>query len=354
MSVMGRGRLKIIVLAALIGIVAFAVVEGLHWWRHVTVTSGWIDADFTEMGSGVNGRIKRIEVRKGDSVRAGDLLATMDSEIAELDVVSIEAELAKTKAEKIRVQAELAAFRRDVGDRTRTLEAVLALQAREAETLTRRLGIAGATVDRNATLMRRQTISRQTDDTARDRLLDVTSDLRALETEMAEKQRKIVELQGSTTQEAIFGSRIAVIDREIDKLGVGLRQAQRLLAKMHIYAPIDAVVNEVYVNAGAYVEDGDRVILLHDPKKVWIEAPVDDSEIRHIAVGQPVDIDVEPYPYETFAGKVAAVGKVTIGAMKGENEASRSSPKIPVIVDFEPTDRPLWPGARATVNIRIR
>ena len=354
MSLLSRRRLKLIVLTAAVGLIALAFVEGLHWWRHVTVTSSWIDADFTEMGSGVNGRIERIEVRKGDAVRTGDILATMDSEIAALDVVAIEADLAKARAEKIKVEAELGAFQRDVRDRTQTLQAVLDLQARELETLRRRLSLANATVERNAKLVSRQTISRQTDENARDRLLDVTSDLRALETQMAEKRRKIAELQGSTAEEAIFQSRIVVIEREIDKLSVGLRQAKRSLAKMHIYAPIDGVVNEVYVNAGAYVEDGDRVMLLHDPKKLWIEAPVDDSEIRHIRVGQPVEIDIEPYPYDTFVGTVAAVSQVTIGAIKGEGQSDRASPRIPVHIDLAPTDRPLWPGARATVSIRIR
>ena len=28
--------------------------------------------------------------------------------------------------------------------------------------------------------------------------------------------------------------------------------------------------------------------------------------------------------------------------------------KVPVLIDLEATDRPLWPGLRATVNIEIR
>lgn len=353
---MRGARTKLLIVAAIVGLIAVAVVEGLHWWRNVTVTSAWIDADFTVMGSGVNGRVKRIEVHKGDPVEAGELLATMDSELAELDAVATEADLAKAKAERVKVKAELAAFRQDVDDRTETLNSVLALQARERDALRRRLAIAEESVARNDKLRKRQTISRQTADDARDRLLDVLADLRRIETEMAEKRRGVAELEGARVQENIFLSRLNAIEREVEKLEAKLKRARRQLDKMHIYAPTNAVINEVFVNAGAYVEDGDRVFLLHNPKTLWIEAPVDASEIRHVATGQQVEIDVEAYPYDTFYGTVRSVGQVTAGviATKAGDAPDRTTPRVPVFIDIDAAERTLWPGARATVHIRIR
>ena len=230
----------------------------------------------------------------------------------------------------------------------------MASLSRELETLQKRRAIAQATMERNAGLIQRNVISRQTNDNYRDRVLEITSDLREMETRISEKQRKIAELKGRTIEESIYRSRIEVIDRGIRKLDVRIRQSRRELAKMHIYAPLDAVVNEVYVNAGAYAEDGDRVFLLHDPTNLWIEAPVDDSEVRHISVGQPVDIDIEAYPYVDFSGRVASIGRATVGSMTGNNDASRGAPKIPVRIELDQVDYPLWPGVRATVHIRIR
>ena len=354
MSVRPNISLKLVAMAAAVAVIAVGVVEGLYWWRHVTVTDAWVDADFTELGSGVNGRIAAIKVRKGDAVAKGDLLVAMDAEVAALDVDTLVADLERAKAARAQVAAELDAFRQDVSDRIDSLNDVLKLMARETETLRRRQAIAEETVARNAKLYRRQAIAKRVDDEARDKLLDVVSDLRDLETTMTEKRRRIAELEGSRVQEAIFESRIRVIDRDIDLLGVKLDQAKRQLRKMHIYAPIDGVVNEVFVNPGAYVEDGDRVLLLHDPKRLWIEAPVDDSVVRHVAVGQAVEIDVDAYPYDSFAGKVVAVSHVTAAAVQGEAAGARQTPRIPVIVDIDPTDKPLWPGIRATASIRIR
>ena len=351
---LARTRSKFLIMIVFVGVVAFAVAEGLYWWRHVTVTSAWLGADFTVMGSGVNGRIKRIEVQKGDAVKVGALLATMDSEIAELDAVSLEADLAQARAQKTLVENELNAFQQDIRDQIKTQETIVALQYRELETLKQRLSIAQSTMARNAKLIQRQVMSRTTNDTSKDRELEITSELRELQTKISEKERKIAELNGTTTQEAIFRSRIEVIERGIEKLEVRIQQARRELTKMHIYAPINAVVNDVYVNAGAYVEDGDRVFVLHDPAKLWIEAPVDDSQVRHVSVGQPVEIDIEAYPYVEFTGTVAAVGQATVGSMTGNNDASRGAPKIPVRIALDPSEHLLWPGVRATVHIRIR
>lgn len=351
---LARTRAKFVLMAALVALIAFAVVEGLHWWRNVTVTSAWLDADFTVLGSGVNGRIERIEVQKGDSVKAGALLAAMDSEVVELGIVSLEADLEQARAEKALVENELNAFLQDIADQIETQETIIGLLGRELETLERRLAIAQSTMVRNATLIERRVISTQTNDAYKDRELEITSELRELQTRVSEKQRKIAELKGTMTQQAIFQSRIEVIDRGIQKLEIQIRQSRLELAKMHIYAPLDAVVNEVYVMAGTYVEDADRVFLLHDPARLWIEARVDDSEIRHVAVGQPVDIDIEAHPYVEFTGRVTAIGRATVGSMNGNNDASRAAPKLPVRIELDPSDYALWPGVRATVHIRIR
>ena len=174
---LARTRAKFLIMIIFVGITAFAVVEGLYWWRHVTVTSAWLGADFTVMGSGVNGWIERIEVEKGDTVKAGTLLAQMDSEIAELDAVSLEADLAQARAEKTLVENELSAFQQDLRDQIKTQETIIALQSQELETLKRRLSIAQSTMARNAKLVKRQVISRTTNDTSKDRELEITSDL---------------------------------------------------------------------------------------------------------------------------------------------------------------------------------
>jgi membrane fusion protein (multidrug efflux system) len=340
--------------AVLLGI---AVVEGLHWWRHVDEPDARVEVDFTLLSSSVNATVETVHVRRGDRVEKGALLASMDTAVAELDVATLEAELAKARASRDQVVAELVQYRREMNDKIATAKAAVSLQRREHATWERRRTIAQGNVDRNRKLASRRTISARQLDDATDRLLDVISKLRALETDIQASQKKLQELEGASKKETVYLSRIETIDRAIDKIGVQLRQSKQRLAEMHIHAPIAGIVDEVYVSAGVYIEDADRAFLLHDPKALWLEAQVDESDIRLVMPGQPVTIEFDAYPFEYYQGEVRAIGEATLGSMTdGGNEATdpRLAQRVPVLIDLPDMDRAIRPGMRASVNITVR
>ena len=347
-------RLKLIIMTAAAGLIAFGVVEGLFWWRHVTTTNAWIEADFTLMGSSINGRISSIETSKGDTVKAGRLLAKMDTELVELNLASLLTDLEQEKAKKTLIESELKAFQKEISDRVETQKALIAGLNRELETFQLRLEIAQSTMNRNAPLIRSKVVSEQAREKFKDRILEITSKIDETQTKILEKNRKIAELQGTRIQEGVYKSRIQVIDGGIKKLKVRIRQVERELSKMHIYAPFDAVINDIYVDTQNYVEDGDRVFLLHNPQNLWVEALVDESEVRLLSNGQLAEIDIDAQPDFKFSGKIVSVGQATIGSMNGSHENTRGAPKLPVRINIDNSTHSLWPGVRATVHIRIR
>lgn len=348
---------RLLGLLLLVALVTVGVREGLHWYRHVYEPNASIEADITRLASSVNAKVQTIHVQRGQSVRRGELLASMEADVARLEVDSIAADLEKEKAVRAQVEAELAYFRTELDDRVATAREAVRLLDDERATLRERLAIARKNVERNSELLSRSMVARQRIDEANDKLLEVTGLLRDLETKLKTAERRLDELEGQRKQESIYQSRIAVIDRNIEKLRILLAQAAQQLEDMHIYSPIDGVVNELYVNPGTYVEDGDPVLLLHDPNQLWIEANIDESDIRHVKVGQDVVIDIDAYPYEHFVGRVRTIGHITLSMMRseqGERERARAAQKIPVIIDLPKMDRVVWPGMRAAVNIVIR
>ena len=99
------------------------------------------------------------------------------------------------------------------------------------------------------------------------------------------------------------------------------------------------------------------MILLHDPSRVWIEANIDESNIRHVKVGQRVLIEIDAYPFEEFQGQVNTIGRVTLTQLTNpvaHADGGNSTQKIPVTISMPAIDRPIWPGMRASVNIVIR
>lgn len=338
-------------------LIGVAVNETLHWWRHVDEPNARVVADYTLLSSSVDAKIDQVHVRIGDRVERGALLASMETAVAELDVATVDAELAKERANRKLIEAELVQYRSEVDDRIVTASAAVRLQKREHATLINRRKIAQGNVDRNAKLAKSRAITARQLEDATDRFLEVTSRLRALETAIETDQKKIQELKGARKKEAVYLSRIETTDRTIDKIAVQLRQLKQRLKDMHIYAPVDALIDEIYINPGVYVEDGDRAFLLHDPDLLWIEAQVDETDIPQVGPGQAVDVEFDAYPFEYFEGRVRAVSRATLGSITGgANDAPdpRVAQRVLVVIDLPPMEKPVWPGMRATVNIVVR
>ena len=346
-------------LIALLGItlVAFAIYEIIHSYLHVYEPNARVEADFTVLSSSVNGNIAAISVQEGDAVTQGQRLATMDSDVAELDVKSMEAELERERAIRFQVEAELEFFHSELNDKIDTARASLVLRRKELTTLMERERIARSHVERSNKLLNRSAVSRQGIEDVQDKLLDVLGKIRNLQTDVAVNEKQISELLGQKKRDSVYRSRLHVIDRNIDRLQVLIAQTKQRMREMDIFSPIDAVVNEIYERPGAYVEDGDRVFLLHDPNRLWIEADIDESDIRHVSVGQRVVVELDAYPFEQFDGTVRSIGHVTRANIAREENGAAQPPgtqRIPITIDFPPIGKSVWPGMRAAVNIVIR
>lgn len=339
-----------------IALVALAVNEGLHWYSHVYEPNAKVVAEFTVLSSSVNGNIEHILAREGDSVNPGQKLASLDTTGAELSLLSLQADLEKERAVRHQVEVELAYFKTELENKISTARESVRQRNRELATLNERWEIARTNVERNSMLANRSMVARQRIDDASDKLLEITSKRRDLQTEIRIQEKHVEELEGRRSRKSIYHSRLSVIDRNIDKIMVSLERAQHQLRDMHIYSPIKGIVNEIHVNPGAYVEDGDPVFLVHEPTKVWVEANIDESDIRHVQVGQVVIVDLDAYPFEHFEGSVRSIGQVTASAISTNNAPRNGvgAQKIPVVIDLAPIGKPVWPGMRVAVNIVIR
>ena len=162
-------------------------------------------------------------------------------------------------------------------------------------------------------------------------------------------------------------ARLDVLDRESDALGhreAELRsriEQQRLdIADRTIRSPIDGVVDRVFARAGEYVRPGQRLAIVHDPKRVWIEANVKETQIRKLAAGQPVEVRVDAWPGEALRGRVRSVGNATTGSFallpspNPSGNFTKITQRIPVRIDVERSGRLLAPGMMVEVYIDVR
>jgi membrane fusion protein (multidrug efflux system) len=130
------------------------------------------------------------------------------------------------------------------------------------------------------------------------------------------------------------------------------------LTYRRILSPINGIIGRIHRFKGEYIEDGNTILSLHNPNIYWIEAYVDESQIRHVARGKSVLIDFESYPFEDFYGKVEYVGNLTTAQTGVKTNSSKSSfssgvERVPVRISISNPPPNLTPGMRASVNIRI-
>lgn len=162
-------------------------------------------------------------------------------------------------------------------------------------------------------------------------------------------------------------ARLDVLDRGIDALGhreAELRsriEQQRLdVADRTIRSPIDGVVDRVFARAGEYVRPGQRLAIVHDPKRVWVEANVKETQIRKLAAGQPVEVRVDAYPGKALRGRVRSIGSATTGSFallpspNPSGNFTKITQRIPVRIDVERSGKRLAPGMMVEVRIDVR
>ena len=122
-----------------------------------------------------------------------------------------------------------------------------------------------------------------------------------------------------------------------------------------IRAPADGTVVVDAGLEGDLVTAGTELAVAYDLSAVRVTAPIDETEISEVRVGQPVDVSVDGYPGITFTGRVQEIHSAAARQPSAEEATGRFRPTTQVVpVDIailDRGDRTLVPGMSATVQI---
>lgn len=257
-------------------------------------TSGTVRGQTTAvLTSKTVGYVRTVDVRAGDHVKAGQVLAVLEANDSTASV-----------------RRAHAGFDQSMEARAEAENAVTAAEAA--------LRIAQSTNDRIATLHATQAISQQEFDEAQARLQTVTA-----QAEMARARLRM------------SGSRISQAKAEIG-------EAQAALDYSRIVAPFAGQVIERRVEPGTLASPGMPLLVLEQAGRVLVEAPVEESRASSVTLGDAVGVEIE------------ALGKPVVGHV-GEivptvDVASRA---FLVKVDLPAELVGLRPGMFARVSFRI-
>ena len=227
--------------------------------------AGVVRATEVRLAPEVGGQLAAIRVRKGDTVRAGDVVAELSAIELTASVGQARAALAAATADRNNVYAGVRA------------EQIAALAAEIAKAKSR-LEYAEQQRSRAATLARSDTATRQTLDQAE-------NDVASARADVAEAQANHDAAVAGPTKE-----QRAIADAQVGAASSALAVLERRLGKTVLRSPVDGVVSVVVGETGENVRAGQPVAVIAATDKHWLSFNAREDSLHGLTVGAAVQV----------------------------------------------------------------
>ena len=293
----------------------------------VVVATGTLEAIEIDVAPLAPGRIVRLLVHEGDSVRAGDTLAVLTQPTSQPAVQQAKAQVQASQAALSEVQngpreAEI-----------RRAEAELAIAAAE---ITR----TSTDLERAQTLARKGTISLQQRDAA------LAASRQAIARGDAARQSVLLLRQGNRPEQ-IAGARAKVAGAE-----AGLSGTVASVADLTLIAPVAGVVLSRNAEAGEVLVAGQSAVTIGETERPWVRVYVNERDLPAISVGSTARGTLDGMPDRAFDGRVVEINtKAEFTPRVALTEDERADLMFGVKVEFTGPTGPLKPGLPITVRI---
>lgn len=299
-------------------ILALAVIAGglgAWWWGsagHVSTDDARVKAEIVAISAETPGRIREITKREGDSVSSGEVLVRLDDREVRFQMEQARAEVDRARSKLVQTRREMnLIFERQKGETSRA-EASLRSYRHHLEDARAHAKKAEGDWQRNQELFARQLISAQELSHAETELLQGRARLAAFEEKINEGAATLdlVRIQGqeATIKEADLQAQEA----EAREAEAKLKELEHRLKLTTISSPVRGVVAKKNVHPGETVQAGQPLLMVVDATRYWVEANVEETEIRFIKPGNKALVRVDAYPGREFKGEVFEVGEATV------------------------------------------
>ena len=297
--------------------------------------SGRIDGDTVDLSAKRPGRVVEINVREGDSVEAGQVLAVLssDQDEARYDqqkalVLSDEKKLQQLKrqlatyGERVR-QAQIyeEQAQADAPGRVKEAEANLAtskaaLAKSEAELKQHRVD-----AERYAPLARLGAVSAQVVDQYQTQLKVSEAAVEASRKQVAASEASLQVAQAQLENPRIKAADRLTLERQVDEVKAqiaaaqadiqagqaDLRRIQADLSDLKILAPIAGTILTRAAEPGRVVASGQTVLTMVDLSKLYLRGFVPEGYVGKVKVGQPAEVYLDSNPKEAIPAQVIRI-----------------------------------------------
>ena len=372
---------------AIIGAVSVLVIGGSYWgYKHFTTKPaisayttakakiGNISEVITATGTvnfphsiplqfSNNGQVVELNIKDGDIVKKGQVLARIDDAALKTTVVQQQANLMTAKA-------KLQSLRDGFNAQTKA-EAQAAL-AKAQQSLTAAQRNAESAYLANQVLLANQTVKQTSDALAKAQQSGDTSSILSAQSSLNQALASLTTAQNlqnggaaqalAAAQADFTAAQYKVNQQEVGPTAADLQSAyasitqaqaqldsaNTALAEATILAPTDAIVIDPGLQLYQYTTDDSTITITPTEStgsSLEVAATIDQADVAQVQIGQKVDITLDAYPNEHSSGTVSLV------ALQGTTASNVTTFKVTVAVDQASTK--LRSGMNANIDIVV-
>ena len=248
--------------------------------EQLQIVGNLIGAASVEVAPKINGRLRQVDQRLGDPVTRGQ-------------------EVARVEDDELRQQVSQAEASYEVARAT--------VRQREAD-----LVLAQTTRDRSQSLFSGALVSRQ-------------------------------ELDDAEARYQAANAQLDLARAQFDEAGARLEELRINLENTVMVSPVDGFIGRRYLDPGAYVTSNTAVVSVVDISLVRLVANLVERDLRLVEEGVRARIEVDAFPSESFAGRVARIAPVL-------DPATRTAE---IEIEVPNPDFRLKPGMYARVSLVV-
>ena len=345
-------RRRRILTVAVAAFALFGAVWAVRTWAyahaHETTDDAQVDGHIVPVIAKVGGYVSVVNVGDNDSVRAGQLLARLDSSEYRVKLAQAEADLAAARA--------MAGGRSGAGQAGSAIATASGQHsAVEAQLDAARANLVKAQADlaRLKELVAKQIVSAQQLDAAQ-----AQADAAAAQVKASERQ---ADAAGATVKGAQAGLQMA--DARVAAAAAARDNAALQLSYATITAPAGGTVAKKLVEIGQLVQPGQQLMSIVADTGIWVTANFKETQLAAMRVGQPVEVEIDAYGGVKAEGVVESLSAAT-GARFALLPPDNATGNFTKVVQRVPVKiritkglgalRPLRPGMSAVASVKTK
>jgi membrane fusion protein YbhG len=315
----------VIVVAVILGVLLSRARNG-----NTLIASGTVEATEARLGFQAAGRIERVSVREGDTVRAGAELASLDR--------------AEAEARRDQARAQVRAAEAQLLELTRGYRAEEVQQAKAAmNAAQQRYDEAKRDLDRTSRLRDGGAVSQEALDKAQ-----TAFDVAKSAFDQAQDQYRL--LASGPRRERIDAARAQVHQAEAAE-----RAFDALLGNMIVRSAFDGVVTVRHREPGEIIPAGSPVLTIMNRNDRWVRIYVPETRIGGVRLGLAAAITTDTFRGKSYHGEVSYISSEAEFTPKTV-QTSEERVKLVYAVKVRIADDPgydLKPGMPADVRLDL-